>query len=581
MAKRKKKKQKKIKPPQAENPQATKTDETPDEFSDPQYLVSYVVNSRKTAEKATTERRARWTELWQLYQNKQDYRDKKSWQSKIFSPKIFMHTIRSAALVERAALQTSTLFKVVIDEEEYDEEQHEEMNEKAKKVEKIIKNHLEKGNFAECLGENSISGFLLGMGAVKRRWDDNDPKCTYDNVDILNLFISPKYKPFTQRRPKYIIERNTQDLAELLDQVSKNPDVWIKDAVEKLESSYAQKLEVRMRERTRKGISDYSPQDKEVEKLEFWGDIISKDGKHILRNQLLVVANESQLIRHHENPFNDELPPYRLSIPIVYPHRGIAGTSLVEGSVPLQYTLNNILNLYMDNLNFTVNKMFQMNKMGLLDPQKARRIYPGKVFMASVNEQVVREISTTAIGQEVINAIKVVDSELRQATAITEYVEALPSKHKQTLGEIEKKTAESHGFFDVIARRLERNLIAKLIEDTYNLIVQFSDTFKDLEGKYLFKVGGLTLLLQQEKLKQEIEKIMAGALKSPVLGAMTDIKLLYKKWLAQASLQDVFQEPPEEGQAVEGGAEDKARSDIKNLSPQEQMELYRKLQGAA
>jgi len=576
MAKRKKKKE------QTE-PEPEKKGENPEEFSDPEYLVSYVVTAKKVAENAARERRTKWAELWLLYQNKQDYTDKKSWQSKAFSPKIFMHTIRAAALVERAVLQTATLFKIDIDEEEYEESEHEEAREKARLVERKLKSHLERTNFAECLGENSISAFLLGMGAVKRRWDDNEPKCTYDNIDVLNLSISPDYNPFTQARPGYMIERSVVKLADLLADVDKNKDVWITDTVDKLEESYAQKQEIRARERTRKGLSDYSPQDKQVEKLEFWGDIVSKDGKHKLSNQLLIVANGTELIRHHENPFKDELPPYRLSIPIVYPHRGMAGTSLVEGAVPLQYSLNNILNLYMDSLNFTVNPMFEMNKTGLVDPQKARRIYPGKVFLKNTNERVIDEVRVAPTGPEVVNAIRVIDSELRQSTAITEYVEALPSKHKQTLGEIEKKTAESHGFFDVIARRLERNFIAKLVEDSYNLILQFSDKLKDLEGKYLFKVGGLTLMLQQQELRQNINAMLGAALKSDVLAQMTDIPLLWKKALVQTSLQDVYKEPEEEmeGEGERTAAAKKGRADIRNLPPEQQIGLLRRIQGAA
>lgn len=576
MAERKKKKE-----VEEKAPETTKESGMPDEFSDPQYLVNYVVSAKKVAENATKERRTKWAELWLLYQNKQDYTDKKSWQSKVFSPKIFMHTIRAAALVERAVLQTSTLFKADIEEEEYEEGRHEEMRERARKVEKKLKSHLDKTNFAECLGENSVSTFLLGLGDIKRRWDDDDPKCTYDNIDVLNLFIDPDFKPFTQARPGYIIERKVERLSELLSKVEKNPTNYKKEAVDKLEASYATKQEIRMRERARKGLSDYSPQDKQVEILEFWGDIVSKDGKKVLRNQLLMVANESELIRHHENPFDDELPPHRLSIAIVYPHRGIAGTSLVEGAVQLQYSLNNILNLYMDSLNFTVNPMFEMYQLGLVDPQKARKIYPGKVFLKKTNDRVIHELSVKDRGVEAKNAIIVIDSELRQATAITEYVEALPSKHKQTLGEIEKKTAESHGFFDVIARRLERNFIAKLIKDSYNLIVQFSDTFKDLEGKYIFKVGGLTLLLQQEKLKQYIDIVLKVALKSNVLSQITDIPLLWKKALTQMNLQDVYKEPPEEGEMDVAGAEEKARQDVRNLPPEEQINLLRRIKGAA
>ena len=142
MAKRKKKAKKKTESPAVESPQVDKKDETPDEFSDPEYLVPYVVENRKVDYNATKERRTKWEELWLLYQNKQDYTAKKSWQSKIFSPKIFMHTIRAASLVERAAFQTSTLFKVTPDEEFYEKEQKEEMTERATKVEKKIKNHL-------------------------------------------------------------------------------------------------------------------------------------------------------------------------------------------------------------------------------------------------------------------------------------------------------------------------------------------------------------------------------------------------------------------------------------------------------
>lgn len=580
MAKRKKKT---VKKETEKSPETTKDSETPEEFSNSTYLVNYVVEAKKVAENATRERRIKWAELWLLFQSKQDYTGKKSWQSKIFTPKIFMHTMRGSALVERAILQTSTLFKVEIDEEKYEEGEYETAREKARKVEKKLKSHLTQSNFVEAYGEGTPSTFLLGFGADKRYWEDDESQCRYESVDVLNLYISPDFMPSVHRRPPYIVERKVMKLADLLTLVEKNKDNYIEEAIDKLQTDYAAKQEIKTKERARRGLSDYSAKN-EVEIFEFWGDIISKDGKHVLRDQLLMVANETDLIRHHENPFDDELPPYRLRIPIVYPHRGIAGISLVEGAVPLQYTLNNLINLYMDNLNFTVNKMFEVQKTGLVDQQKVSRIYPGKVFLKNTDQQIVREVNTTPIGPEVINAIKVVDSELRQATAVTEYVEALPSKHKQTLGEIEKKTAEAHSFFDVIARRLERNSIGPLIKDTYNLLVQFSDTLKDLEGKYIFKVGGLTLLLAEEKLKSNMNIILGAVLKSPALAEITDVPGLWKRILTQMNLQDVFQEPPEEEAGAEektpADAEAKARQDVRNLPPKEQIRLLNTMQAA-
>lgn len=587
MAKRRKKIEAKKR--QAENPQAQpeaqKDSALPDEFSDPAYLVEYVKARKKEADSASKERRTKWAELWQLFQNKQDYTGKQSWQSKIFAPKIFTHTIRASALVEKAVLQTSTLFKVTIDEEAYEESELEKAREKARKVEKKMKSHLEQTNFAESYGEGTTSTFLLGFGGIKRLWDEEVPRCHYENTDVLNLWIDPAFRPFVDSKPGYMIEYKEEKLSILLDKVAKNKDNYITAAVDKLEAGFAAKQEIKTRERTRRGLSQHSTKDKPVGQLEFWGDIISQDGKHILRDQLLVIANETELIRHHDNPFNDKLPPWRLTVAVPYPHRGIAGVSLVEGAVPLQYTLNNLLNLYMDNLNFTVNKMYEVQNTGLVDQQKARRIYPGKIFLKSTDQRVVQEVNTTPIGMEIINAVKVIDSELRQATAITEYVEALPSKHKQTLGEIEKKTTEAHGFFDVIARRLERNSIAPLIKDTYNLLVQFSQTLKGLEGEYIFKVGGLSLLLQEEKLRASIEKILAAALKSEVLSQLTDIPVLWKKMLTQMNLQDAYREPEEqEGMAGQAktpeAATQKAKEDFRKLPPEGQMRLSRTV-GAA
>lgn len=582
MAKRKKTIKKKVNP--EPEPEVNKDTDQPDEFSDPKYLVDYVLDAMKQAEKATRERRLKWEELWLLFQNKQDYTGKKSWQSKIFIPKIFMHTLRGSALVERAVLQTSTLFKVEIDEEAYKESEIEEGRKNARKVEKKMKNHLNKTNFAESYGEGGVSTFLLGLGCTKRIWNEDETKCQYENTDVFNLFIAPDYVPSVARRPRYMVERKTQPLSDLLEEAGEHPNNYLEGAVDKLETTYAEKQELKTKERMRKGLGDFVPP-KQVELLEFWGDIISKDGKQVLRDRLLMVANRTDLIRHHENPFTDKLPPYRLAIPIVYPHRGVAGISLVEGAVPLQYTLNNLINLYMDNLNFTVNKMFEVQKTGLVDPQKAKRIYPGKVFLKNTEQRVVLEVNTTPVGPEVINAIKVVDSELRQATAITEYVEALPSKHKQTLGEIEKKTAESHSFFDVIARRLERNSIGPLIKDTYNLLVQFGDALKGLEGKYIFKAGGLTLLLAEEKLKNNMNFILGAALKSEALVPITDIPGLWKRILTQMNLQDVYKEPPVEEEGGPEGktpadAEAKAKRDVQQLSPQEQVRLLQTVNAA-
>jgi hypothetical protein len=81
----------------------------------------------------------------------------------------------------------------------------------------------------------------------------------------------------------------------------------------------------------------------------------------------------------------------------------------------------------------------------------------------------------------------------------------MPSQQSKTLGEVQLKTMESRGLFDTIARDLERNSIKPLLEMSYSLLVQFAG-FPEIEGRYLFSVGGLSLLLMQKE--QNIRLLM-------------------------------------------------------------------------
>ncbi len=179
-----------------------------------QRIVQYIIQCKKEADDASLERRTAWRELWLLYQSKQDNSKKKSWQSKCFSPKIFMQVERAASQVKKALLQTRKLFKLEIDDE-VDEETRDAVKEQMPVIEKKFKRKLAKSNLTNIYSEMTKGAFLLGLGVPKVLWNDEKKTTTYENVDILNLSISPNYKPFQDDPPDYIIEYKEMSLAEL------------------------------------------------------------------------------------------------------------------------------------------------------------------------------------------------------------------------------------------------------------------------------------------------------------------------------------------------------------------------------
>jgi len=514
-----------------------------------QRLIQYILRCVKEAEDASIERRSAWKELWLLYQSKQDYSKKQSWQSKCFSPKIFMQVERAAALVKRALLQTRKLFKLNMDENpELSESEADKLREEVSEVERKFKRRLAKSNLTNIYSEMAKSAFLLGLGVPKVLWDDENDTTTYENVPILNLRIAPSYKPSQKKPPKYIIEYKEMTLAELramVDHVNKSAGSEIFDTaeVDKIEEDFT-KLEQDHQRRKSMGVGQYSHVDKRVGIWEFWGSVISKDGKDIEENRLMMLANDKYLIRNQENGYNHKKPPYILTVPLTYPHRGFAGISLVEPMAKLQYAFNNILNLFMDNLNFSVNKMFEYNPTSLQNPKAILTIWPGKTIAKTVDTPVLQEVMTTNVAKDAVYGLDVLSREMQEGTAVTEFLMGMPGKKAKTLGEVEIKTSESQGLFDIIARDLEENSLKPLLEMSYDLMVQFSD-FEDRKDKYQINVDGLSLILMQQKQIQQISQILVMALKSPDLKPRTDIGDLWQRLLGIYNLSDVYIEPEE------------------------------------
>jgi len=611
---------------QKQSPEPKSTEQGKSSLDDTAYLKQYILDCKKEAEDATKSLRKRWDELWQIYQNRQDYTEKEQWQSKAFIPKLFMAVERSSLLIERAILQTSKLFNIELDEEfilplksqikqarkelvraeksaaditksaqemlkdiesrrqqttdpaekqrilltiEFQQkamEQAEEFVTQAKEKlddlknqledyedqatddDKLFKAHLKKTNFTSSFGESIKSSNLLGFGAHKRNFNNGKDRLSFENTDVKNLYIAPEFQPFQDDSPRYVVEYKEIDLARLLEiareankesekgnENAKEP-VFDMDEINKIHETYSEKDE-RAERMDRRDLDTYDPVNKKVGILEFWGDVISKDGKETKPGVLMWLANEKYLIRNHKNQYKDAKHPWDFIIPIVYPNRGVAGVSLIEPEIKLQYTLNNLLNLFLDNLTFTVNTMFEYSPSDLMEPEKMTKIFPGKLIKRKTGAQgpAVNVVNVKGIQSDAFRVFELVAREINEGSAITEFLTGMPGSKQKTLGEIEIKTSESHGYFDVIARKMEVNTISKMLYNCYEMLEQFTSRFKNIE-RYQVNVGGLSLLLMQ---RQQIENLMQAIALAIKLGGLVKPEKIKKMWGRLVSIWDI------------------------------------------
>ena len=582
---------------------------------DKEYYVKYVERCRKEAEDASRPLRAAWKELWQAYQSRQDNTKKASWQSKAFAPKVFMQIERSAGEIKRAMMHTRKLFKLeLVDLAEQrqiqalnaelmntlDANMMGQLKEAIDKVERAIqvradamsvrdkefKQSLQETNLVNIYSVMVKSAFLLGLGIPKVLWDARAGRPKYEHVDSFNIFVSPDYMPFQEDRPPYVVEYKRMKLANLL-RLARSTNktaghkIYDMSEVKQIEED-AVKQDIKVKERQRRGEGMRETVGKEVEILEFWGDVISEDGKEVEENQLLQIANGKYLIRKQENPFHHGLPPYVLTMPIPYPHRGACGVSLAAPQVKLNYTYNNILNMYVDNLNYSVNKVFEYNPTDLVDPKGLTAVYPGKRIAVNTEsqKQAIREVMTAPMGKDAILALQLLDKVMDEGSNVNEFISGSPSKKAKTLGEIELKSALSRGLFDVIARDLEQNSLKQVLEMSYDLHEQFGD-YEARPGNYNIIVGGISLLLLQKELVERVGEVLGIALSRPDIAGMTDIADLWKKLLSIYNLSDVYVEPdtmaervsPEQLDSVRAQASEDAKRDVAEMPPERIMKL--------
>ena len=481
-------------------------------------IVDYVNTCKKEAESARKGIQQGWDELWQLYQNRQDFSKKADWQSKCSIPKLATAIEKASAIVKKGLVGSPSYFTV----------ESLLYPEKILLTKDLIDLYLKKANFIPKFVEATTIGLILGIASQKFWWEE---ALKIKNVDPYNLFLDPEAKSFDFSDSRYVIERVEEDLGVLKNRI-KDPELkkyWNVETIDKIDQDY-RRMDLEAKERLRRGMSSPSGNKyhKKVELLEFWGNLVDEDGNIVEEKQLVVIANGKYVARHQDNPFWHKNPPYVLNLPKPYPFR-LIGKSMIGNSARMQYTLNNIINLQVDNLNYAINKLFRADLPTIGNIETLMNIYPGKVINAPSGAFEALRVGDIPMGS--FAELNFFDREIQNSTAVTEFLMGLPTaKGRPTKGEVVAKTAEGHSHFDSIAYDIEKQTMGKIIEMVHALIIQFAfiepvdpalaklcekhgnmitalseKERRDLAtGDFTFKGSGISLMLAQDEKLQKL-----------------------------------------------------------------------------
>lgn len=487
-------------------------------------LVNHSVSFREYVETATRLKMDRMQAAWNAYLGIVDFSEKAPWQSKNKLPKFSQAVRISKNTMKQSIIKADDFFAF------------EGITDDSREVEKDItlgvKRVLEQSKFKEKKFANAVFRGLLENLMIYKTWveelgdelpvhPDQEFKFPIQVVSTFDMFIDP-----TGRR-KALIHKIKQDLSDYKRLV--NRGVYTKESLEMVMENF-ERTEEELRERVRMGLQD-APKPtwrKEVELLEYWGDVDDNMGNTVYRNVTYTVVNGVALARKPiDNPFKHKKAPF-----VWGPIFEIDGSEYHEGFadhvLELANMINETTNMILDSSLAASVKAYEVDMNYVQNPSSLKSgIYPGKVIQVNgvpPGAQAIREFSLGSVDQTSLQVLASLDREFQNATGINEFISGIVGVGDKSATEVRQKSAQSMGFMQAVAEDIEDNSITPLVEMVYSNILQYNPeilgqrvnqlSIQDL--KFRFNVKGMSKILRQADELSQIFQWIGMVTKTPV-----------------------------------------------------------------
>lgn len=468
-------------------------------------LVAYCVSAVEYTEDQIRVKKSQWQSNWMEYLGNIDYNDKAAWQSKGHLPK-FKQAVRVAQKTLKSAIIKADDFFMFKGKDAVSIEIEQDIT-------KGVKNVLEQSKFKQRHFGNGVFRALLESLAIFKTWvqpltqDPIDKNQEFEFpisvVSAFDLYIDP-----TGRR-KFIIHRIKKDLSDFRKDCEAG--IYDKTLIPLITADFESQDE-EMQEKVRQGVID-APKPawrKEVELLEFWGDVDGDDGDTEYENVTFTIVNRQHIARKpKENPFAHKLPPF-----VFGPIFEIDGSEYPEtfGDQVLGICtmIDESYNLAIDAAAAESIKAFVLNMDYLHNPTELKAgIYPGKVVRVTgvpAGTQPLQDINLGRLAPENLQLMGALDREFQNSTGINEFISGtVGGTSGTTATEVKQKSAQSMGFLQATAEDMEDNVLEPLVFMVYKNIMQYNpELFGDRvnmipkdEINVDYEVKGMSKILQQ------------------------------------------------------------------------------------
>lgn len=460
---------------------------------------------------------ATWNKVWEYFNNQYDTSKKADWQAKMFTTKFNASVKTFLTIFKRTIMGTKKFFSV--------QGVGRESKSKQLNVERLIEYWITKTNFRYEMTKAIMCGLLSNLCILKAYWNNG---VQIECCDPYYVTLDPT------GRNKFIIHQIQLDYFDVKKLAEKG--VYDISVVNQIQEDFVRQ-ELEYIERLKKGETEIKKPNfrKEVEIMEYYGDIFDEFGNIIAENVIITIANEKYLLRIVENPY--KIKPFFIA-PLCFKPFSVYHKNFYEDVINsnLLEEMSRVLNGIIDGHLFSIAKAFELNIDVVYDPEEIKSgIAPGKVLkrIGGMPEPMIREIQIGNVSQQNLAVYEILSREFQNATAITEFIMGMPtSRGRPTATEVMYKSQQSINTIQDIATDLENYLISPLLEFVFDLVMKYQTDFTDAElqeflgdhldyyldyqlfkekylrGVYKFRVNGLSSTLLRTQIVEKVSVLL-------------------------------------------------------------------------
>jgi hypothetical protein len=480
--------------------------------------------------------------LWDAYQNIMDFGDKEDWQSRVIIPKPFTAVERAVAIIGKAFKNPNYITAEGVEINDMDISEH-------------VKEGLafwcspQKIDFPRKFTNASRMAMAVGLSLeMIPRWENG---LLMDWTEPWKICRDPDALPGESQSGMYWIHEEWIDKWKI-DEGGKDGYYINTDQVK--EGGTTTRIEDTKEEieRRKKMWWERNTFRKAVLVREFNGVILDRKGNLLLPNAKYTIACDTLIRKPTAIHFvNLKWPGISFS-PIPHILR-YDGRGLIEGVFDIWKMLNKMLSLTMDDFSWVVNRMREVVPELFLDPTDLD-MYPGKDIYRSadqLNQPVVRDLLTTSSIDKILAVAQYTGTQIDNNDFISDFVAGLPGTRSNiTKGEVEIKTEQNMGIFDLIGSETESgavNVAYSLFETmilNWNSESRPSPTRVLGENEFTKFLEGADLGMKKQFLKEQCDIKIVGI--SAQLQRAEKVKLLMAlKQYAESPLFNKYFKPKE------------------------------------